>query len=160
MILSIEHILLVSGPDLLTCSEHVKWFFKKSQLVRYDSITVDQENSVQGTDPLFEELLELSIARNRETLGELLAKLQNEGCSEMHDLLTLPQGFPSKILHTMCHLLDGFFGVDSYFFDIDEDSNWLTENRKQLVKESPETCWLIRIHAKSFYGGGFEKKKS
>jgi len=158
MILSIEHDLLVSGPDLETCCRHVQMFFEKSQLVRYDTVEVDRENSVPGSDPRFEERLNRAIALNHKILAELLAKLNSEGCVEMGQLLNLPQGFPSKLLHTMCHLLDGFFGVDSRFYDIDEISNWLTDNRRKQLELAPGECWLVHVHAKSFYGGGFEKK--
>lgn len=158
MILSIEHDLLISGPDLPTCSQHVRRFLEKNQLVHYDSVEIDQEHSFQGSDPRFEEFLEMAITSNHDVLAELLAKLKEEGFETTEDLLRLPQGFESKMLHTMCHLLDGFFGVDSHFFDIDEVSNWLTENRRKQLRESPDQCWLIHVLAKSFYGGGFEKK--
>jgi len=158
MILAIEHDLLVSGTDLEICCEQVRRFFAKSQLVRYDSVEIDREHSLQGSDPRFEEYLNRAIAMNHEILAELHAKLKDEGYVALEDLFHLPQGFQSKILHIMCHLLDGFFGVDSRFFDIDEISNWLTENRRKHLREAPEKCWLIHAKAKSFYGGGFEKK--
>ncbi len=160
MILFIEHDLMVSGPDLQTCSRHVQRFFKKSQLVRYDSVEVDLQNSVNGSDPRFVELINNAITQNNQILADLLSKLRNEDCNNLEDLLQLPQGFQSKLLHTMSHLLDGFFGVDSRFFDIDEISNWVTENRKKQIKESPDECWLVHVKAKSFYGGGFEKLNS
>lgn len=160
MILSIEHFMLVNGADLDSCSQRVRNFFNKSQLVHYDLVEVDREKSVHGTDPGFENALNMAIAKNHAILADLLNKLKGEGYTEMGHLLELPQGFQSKLLHTMCHLLDGFFGVDSRFFDIDEISNWLTENRRQQIHKSPEECWLIHVNAKSFYGGGFEKKSS
>jgi hypothetical protein len=158
MILSIEHTLMVSGPDIKTCGHRVQNFFEKSQLVRYDSIEIDRQNSFNGTAPQFKELLSKTIARNHEILADLLSKLKNESCHELEDLLQLPQGFQSKLLHTMSHLLDGFFGVDSHFFDIDEISHWLTENRRKKIKESPDECWLVSVKAKSVYGEGFESK--
>ncbi|MDW7772910.1 MAG: hypothetical protein SCH71_08475 [Desulfobulbaceae bacterium] len=158
MILSIEHDLLVSGPDIQTCSQHARRFLEKSQLVHYDTVEIDLEHSMNGSDARFPEALDRSIARNHEILAQLLAQLKEEGCVDLDHLLLLSQGFPSKLLHTMCHLLDGFFGVDSFFFDIDEVSNWLTAPRQKQIRESPETCWLMHVKAKSFYGGGFEKK--
>ncbi len=158
MILHIEHDLMVSGPDLQACSQHVQRFFEKSQLVHYDFISVDLPHSVNGSDPRFEELLNRAVSRNHEVLADLLAKIQNEDCNTLEDLLHLPQGFQSKVLHIMSHLLDGFFGVDSHFFDIDEVSNWVTENRRKKIRETPEECWLIHVKAESVYGGGFEKK--
>lgn len=133
-------------------------FFKKSQLVHYDSVEIDLPNSVNGSDPRFEDLLNRAIAQNHEILADLLSKMKNEGCNELEDLLHLPQGFQSKLLHTISHLLDGFFGVDSHFFDIDNISHRLTENRQKKIKESPDKCWLMRVKATSVYGGDFEKK--
>jgi hypothetical protein len=158
MILRIEHDLMVSGQDLQTCSRRVQRFFERSQLVQYDSISVDLPHSINGADPRFEELLNRAIDQNRAVLADLLATVKKEGCREIDDLLHLPQGFQSKLLHVMSHLLDGFFGVDSRFFDIDEISNWVTASRRKKIRESPEECWLIRVKAESVYGGGFEKK--
>jgi hypothetical protein len=158
MILFVDHDMLVSGPDLATCERLVRRFFAKSQLVHYDSVEIDRQHSVNGADPRFDELIQAAIAENRRILGELLGKLQEEGCATLEDLLTLPQGFKSKLLHTISHLLDGFFGIDSRFFDIDEISHWLTEPRRRQFAERPEDCWLLRIKAQMVYGQGFEKK--
>ena len=158
MILFIEHDLLVSGPDLESCSQHVLSFFDKSQLVHYDSVEVDPDHSASGTDNHFDELLNKAIKANKKILGELLAKLEDDGCTTFDDLLNLPQGFQSKMLHTISHLLDGFFGIDSRFFDIDELSHWVTESRKNMIDSTPDQCWIIRVKAKSVYGQGFETK--
>jgi len=158
MILFVEHDMLVSGPDFDTCERHVRLFFEKSQLVHYDSIDIDRQNSVNAVDPRFEELMNNAIAENHRVLADLLAKLQEEDCQSLQDLLVLPQGFKSKMLHTMSHVLDGFFGIDSRFFDINEISHWLTENRQKDIAESPGRHWLIRVRASSVYGEGFEKK--
>ena len=158
MILFSEHIMLVSGPDRETCEHHVRLFFEKSQLVHYDSIEFDYNSTVNGTDPRFTELLDNAVAENHRILEELLAKLQQEGCTSLTDLLLLEQGFKSKLLHTMSHLLDGFFGVDSHFYDIDEISHWITENRRREIHTSPAKCWLMMVKASSIYEQGFENK--
>lgn len=158
MILFIEHDLLVSGPDMESCSKHVLSFFDKSQLVHYDSVEVDPKYSAQGSDPQFTEFLNNAIDANRKIMKELLANIKDEGCTQLDDILNLPQGFQSKLLHTISHILDGFLGVDSRFFDIDEISHWLTEKRKKQIETNPEQCWIIRVKAKSVYGKGFEKK--
>jgi hypothetical protein len=158
MILFVDHDMLVSGPNLATCERHVRLFLAKSQLVHYDSVEIDRQHSVNGTAPRFHDLLQGAIAENHHILNDLLGKLQEEGCATLEDLLTLPQGFKSKLLHTISHLLDGFFGIDSRFFDIDEISHWCTENRRQLLAERPAECWLLRVKAQMVYGQGFEKK--
>jgi len=160
MILNIEHDILVSGPDLETCEHHARLYFAKSQLVHYDSMELDQENSMNAVDPRFKDLVDKGIGANRRVLTELLVKLQNEGYATLQDVLSLPQGYQSKLLHTMSHLLDGFFGIDSKLYDIDEMSHWLTESRREELTKSPQTCWLLRVKAHLVYGQGFEKKEN
>lgn len=157
MILSIEHYMLKSGPDLTTCEHHIHRFFDKSQLVKYDSITIDHTHCMNATAPQFEELIRQGTDANRQVISGLLRKLSEEGCKNLQDIVAIPQGFQSKLLHTMSHLLDGFFGIDSKFYDIDEISHWITDSRRKQITESPETCWLMRIEAQSDYGQGFEK---
>jgi hypothetical protein len=158
MILSVEHTMLTSGPDQATCEHHVRLFFEKSQLVHYDSIEIDSKRCINAAAPEFEQLIAEAVAGNRQVLSDLLDKLTKEGCENLQDILELPQGFQSKLLHTMCHLLDGFFGIDSKFYDIDEISHWLTDSRRKQITESPETCWLVKVKALLNYGQGFEKK--
>lgn len=158
MILNIEHDLLISGPDLATCEHRVRLFFEKSQLVHYDSINFDRPHCMNAATPPFERLVKEGTDANREVIRELLGKLNNEGFESLEDLLDLPQGFQSKLLHTMSHLLDGFFGIDSKLYDIDEMSHWITESRREQIRTSPETCWLMRVKAQLAYGQGFEKE--
>jgi hypothetical protein len=157
MILFIEHDMLVSGPDLAACEHHVRMFFEKSQLVHYDSIEIDQTLCTNAAAPEFEQLLEEAVTSNRQVLSDLMGKLNREGCENLQDILMIPQGFQSKLLHTMSHLLDGFFGIDSKFYDIDEISHWITDNRRNQITEAAETCWLIKVRAQLVYGQGFEK---
>lgn len=158
MILNIEHSILVSAPDLETAENLVRLFFDKSQLVHYDSIEVNETQTMNAEGTEFEKLIKQGVEANRKILARLLGKLNAEGCENLEDILNIPQGFQSKILHTMSHLLDGFFGVDSWFYDIDEISHWITDNRRRQIEQSPETCWVIAIKAQSVYGQGFEKK--
>ncbi|NIA05396.1 MAG: hypothetical protein GWP11_05445 [Proteobacteria bacterium] len=156
MILTVRHTFMVTGPDLDTCSQHVRFFLDTTQLVRYDLVEIDQEHSIRGTDPRFQQELDLVVAANQAILAELLGELRQEGCRRLDDLLTLPQGFQSKLLHTMSHLLDGFFGIDSRFFDLNEDSHRLTAKRRQQIKDTPDQCWLIGVTARSTDEQGFE----
>lgn len=158
MILSVEHTMLANGPDQATCEHRVRLFFEKSQLVHYDSIEIDSKRCINAAAPEFEQLVVEAVAGNRQVLSDLLDKLTKEGCENLQDILDLPQGFQSKLLHTMSHLLDGFFGIDSKFYDIDEISHWLTDSRRKQITESPETCWLVKVKALLNYGQGFEKK--
>lgn len=158
MILEIQHDILVSGPDFKTCDKHVRLFFEKSQLVHYDSIEIDPSYCINATVSEFSERIQKGEAANREILQELLAKLKEEGLSEVEAIIDLPQGFQSKMLHTISHILDGFFGIDTKFYDIDEISHWITENRREQIARSPETCWVMQVDARSVYGQGFENE--
>ena len=158
MILNIQHAILVSGTDLPTCENRVRLYFEKSQLVHYDSIEINPGDCFNATDPEFEKLVDKGIAANKLVLADLLAKLKEEGCLSIDNILHLPQGFQSKLLHTMSHILDGFFGIDTKFYDIDEISHWITEKRREEITLSPQTCWLLQVNAQSVYGQGFEKE--
>ncbi len=158
MSLTVRHTFMVTGPDLDTCGRHVRFFLDTTQLVRYDSVEIDQEHSIRSTEPRFQQELDLVVAANQAILVELLGELRQEGYRQLDDLLTLPQGFQSKLLHIVSHLLDGFFGIDSRFFDLDEDSHRLTAKRRQQIRNNPDQCWLIGITARSATKQGFEKK--
>lgn len=158
MILKIKHDILVSGPDFPTCENHVRLFFERNQLVHYDSIDIDQSYCMNATVPEFTKRADKGEADNKEVLKELLDKLKHEGFTKLDNIIDLPQGFQSKMLHTMSHILDGFFGIDTKFYDIDEISHWITENRREQITRSPETCWILQVDARSVYGQGFEKE--
>lgn len=159
MTLTVRHTFMVTGPDRDTCGQRIRFFLDKTQLVRYDSVEIDPAHSIRGTETRFRRELDLVVAANQAILAELLGELRQEGCRQLADLLTLPQGFQSKLLHTMSHLLDGFFGIDSRFFDLDEDSHRLTAKRRQQIKDTPAQCWLIGITARSAAAEqGFEKR--
>ena len=51
------------------------------------------------------------------------------------------------MLHVITHLLDGFFGIDSYFYNLVEDSHWVSEELRATIKTSPSRYWLIAVEA-------------
>jgi hypothetical protein len=59
-------------------------------------------------------------------LQGLLAEFADLGYESLTDLASVPQGYESKLLHTITHLLDGFFGLDSFFYNLVEESNWIS----------------------------------
>jgi hypothetical protein len=88
------------------------------------------------------------LADNRQVLQKLIGELQAAGINDFNDLSAMPQGFQSKIFHTMAHLLDGFFGIDSRFYNLQEDSHWLSASlRRQIEAGPPEEFWLITVVA-------------
>ena len=55
------------------------------------------------------------------------------------------QGYESKVLHIITHLVDGFFGADTVFYNLEEDSHWLSDKLTDKIKEQPEKFWLLKI---------------
>jgi len=144
--------MLVDGPDFGTSRRRVERFFARTILVKYDSVQVVAEKSCNGTDRHFWKKLDAGITENRNLAAELLADLKETGLTELDNLTTLPQGYASKILHTMAHLLDGFFGVDSRFYNLNDDSHWLNDSQLSHIKQKPESYWLIHVEASSQTG--------
>jgi len=149
---NVTHLMLVDGPDFDTSRRRVERFFARTILVKYDSVQVVAEKSCNGADQQFWEKLDAGIAENRNLAADLLTELKETGLTELDKLTTLPQGYATKILHTMAHLLDGFFGVDSRFYNLNDDSHWLNDSQLAQIKQKPESYWLIHVEASSQTG--------
>jgi hypothetical protein len=147
MKLEITHKILAMEPDLEKSSGHVLRFLDRTTLVHYDAVRVVAAESCSGTDPRFWPWLEQGLADNHRVLTQLIGELRGAGTKEFSDLLAMPQGFQSKIFHTMAHLLDGFFGIDSQFYSLPEDSHWLGESLRKQIGASPEEFWLVTVKA-------------
>ncbi len=146
MRLEVTHSILVQGQSFSECREHVLGFFAKTTLVHYDGVRVVEEESFSADDARFEAGLEKGIGANRQALKDLLAELQEGGSVALQDLIHLPQGYQSKVIHTLAHLLDGFIGIDTCFYNLLDDSHWLDESRRAAIKDSPKEYWLLLVH--------------
>lgn len=147
MKLEVTHKILAMEPDLEKSSGHVLRFLDHTTLVQYDAVRVVEAESCSGSDPRFWPWLEQGLADNRKVLTQLTGELRAAGTKEFSDLLAMPQGFQSKIFHTMAHLLDGFFGIDSQFYSLPEDSHWLGDSLRKEIEANPEDFWLITVKA-------------
>lgn len=145
MNLEITHKILAMEPDFEKSAGHVLRFLERTTLVRYDAARVVADQSCSGADPRFWPWLEQGLADNRQVLTKLIGELRTAGTREFSDLISLPQGFQSKIFHTMAHLLDGFFGIDSQFYSLPEDSHWLGDNMRRQIEADPEDFWLVTV---------------
>lgn len=120
-------------------------FFQRTQLVRYDLFSIDERGSKPGSHPRFNACMAAAIEKNRHILKGLVTDLENTGTRRTSDLLSLPQGYPSKILHIVTHFLDGFIGIDSAFYNLVDDSHWLTDQTRQAIAAQPDGYWLIPV---------------
>ncbi len=140
-----SHIILVHGHDLKASSEAVAHFFETTTLVRYDHIDIAEELVIQATQQSFFSRVDEAIARNHTIVNKLLTDLKDTGVSQVEDLASLQQGFPSKVLHILTHFLDGFIGIDSHFYNLVDDSHWLNNDLREGIGKSPEEYWLYAV---------------
>lgn len=149
MDLHITHDILIAGPDLDTCRRLVLRFFSKNLLVRYDAVEVVADHTLRGDQPGFWERVEQGEAANRKALAGMLVELKQEGLRQVDDIQRLEQGYRSKLFHTIAHLLDGFFGIDTFLYNLEEDSHWVSAALRQQIIAQPAGYWLARVAAHS-----------
>lgn len=143
--LEILHDVLVAGSDFESCRQRVEHFFDRTTLIRYDEALIIKTDSVNGSQAGFWRRIQEGLKNNQEVLEKLLAHLKGEGFTTLDDLLSLEKGYQSKVLHTIAHLKDGFVGIDSRFFNLEEDSHGITGHLKQKIAATPDSYWLLRV---------------
>jgi len=135
MSLEVTHVFLVEGSDCFTCRQRVERFLARTQLVKYDVIRIEQERCRPAQALEFWPALEAGIAANRRFVQELTEELTVGGYTTLQDFMADQEGFPSKTLHIIAHVLDGFFGIDSGFYNLVEDSHWVSTNPHPRERE-------------------------
>lgn len=98
-----------------------------------------------GGNEKFWDTLGMGLAANDVFARRMLAHLKEEGVTTLDGLLELKQGYSTKILHTLTHLLDGFIGIDSVFYNLVEDSHWVSEELSETIREQVEAYWLVPV---------------
>jgi len=146
--LEIAHSILIKGPDFETCSQQVRGFFDKTTLLRYDEVLIMENETQSGSGENFWAGIEDGLASNRKVLEELLENLKTEGFLTLDDLRNLERGYLSKVLHIIAHLQDGFIGIDSRFYNLEEDSHGVSMALRQKIQATPENYWLISVKGK------------
>ena len=144
-----RHKILVAGDSYQSCRNQVVDFFDRTQLVRYDRVRINKKESSPGNHQDFSSCVAEAIQNNRHILAGLIKDLENTGVKTTADLLTMPQGYPSKVLHILTHFLDGFIGIDTIFYNLIDDSHWLPEHTQKAMAEAPGGYWLIAVDCSS-----------
>ena len=140
-----RHLILAGAETRDECRTHILGFFDQTSLVRYDRIEVIDDSVLCGTDNDFQALLKNGVEKNRNTLAGFIKELGNTGFGSKDDLVSLEQGYPSKILHIIAHFLDGFIGIDTYFYNLVDDSHWVTNDTSRKIEENPGRFWLFSL---------------
>ncbi|WP_022855585.1 hypothetical protein [Thermodesulfobacterium thermophilum] len=141
------HLFLVEASTPELAFSQVLKFLSTYQLVRYDEIKVLEKETLGLRDPSFWETLEKGLTKNLEVLKSFVDDLNQEGYVNIKDLLFLPQGYLSKIFHLIAHLLDGFFGIDFYFYNLVEDSHFISHQLRQKLKKEETGYFLVPVKA-------------
>lgn len=141
-----RHKILLAGDSFAHCSVQVNKFFDLTSLVIYDCIEISEQESISGLDADFLNQIRLAEERNRQQVDELLHELQLAGVKSVKDLHQLAQGYESKLLHILSHFLDGFVGIDSYFYNLLDDSHWLPEPTAEAIEANPSQYWLLHLN--------------
>jgi len=143
----IIHLFLVRGRGAQKAVKLVKNFLEKYELIRYDFFNIEEADTLRADSEEFWEKLNFGLEKNKETLLNFLDELKNEGFSKIEDILDVPQGYLSKVFHIIAHLVDGFFGIDSTFYNLIEDSHFLSKSLEREIKENPEKFYLVKVKA-------------
>ncbi len=146
--MEVQHFFLVKSDDLESGWKKVKAFLKGYELIHYDDIKLLKNDSISSQNPEFNELLSRLLRKNKSFLQKSLDELKDEGYCTTDDLKELPQGYLSKFLHGIVHFLDGFYGVDSYFYNLEEGSHWVSMPLLRKIKKG-EKFWLLKVLAKN-----------
>ncbi|MDO8946274.1 MAG: hypothetical protein Q7U88_03845 [Desulfocapsaceae bacterium] len=140
-----QHLFLATGNNLGQARQQTIHFINTTQLIVYQSNTIKDEEIRSASSTNFWMEIEKGIAANHRFCRDLLKELQDTGLTELEDLLCLQLGYPSKVLHILTHMLDGFIGTDSVFYNLVEDSHWLSETLRATIQQKPESYWLIPV---------------
>lgn len=140
-----QHKVLVAGNSFSHCRDQVEKFFALTSLVIYDCIETRREHSLCGLDAAFFTDIATAETRNRTMVASLIGELEKLSGTTLGGLQNLPQGYASKTLHILSHFLDGFIGIDSYFYNLLDDSHWLPAATRQRIEEQPGHYWLLHL---------------
>jgi hypothetical protein len=140
-----QHNILVAGDSFAHCNQQVHKFFDLTSLVIYDCIEIREQTSVSGLNDHFLEIIDQAQLRNKEIAKRLIKEISDSGIKKTEDLINIKQGYLNKTFHILSHLLDGFIGIDSHFYNLLEDSHWLSSETRQLIEDNPTHYWLIHV---------------
>lgn len=140
-----EHKVLVNGDSYEHCVDQVHKYFDLTSLVIYDCIEAVESKCFSGLDAPFQKTIDAAENQNRRVMQELIDELVASGIKKTTELRNVEQGYLSKTLHILSHFLDGFIGIDSYFYNLIDDSHWLSNATAQEIKQTPQHYWLIHI---------------
>lgn len=141
----ISHYFLVRSQSGQAAGQHVERYLAGNQLISYADFFVRKGEVLRGEDEQFWDTLGYGLAANHAFARRMLDHLKEEGVDTLDQLLDLEQGYATKILHTLTHLLDGFIGIDSVLYNLVEDSHWVSAGLTEAMRAAPADYWLVPV---------------
>ena len=141
----ISHYFLVHSQSALLATQHVERYLSGNQLISYAEFFVQPEEVLGDAHGKFWQTLGHGLEANDAFARRMLNHLKEEGVTTVDQLLDLQQGYATKILHTLTHLLDGFIGIDSVFYNLVEDSHWVSEELSETIRAGEGEYWLVPV---------------
>lgn len=141
------HDFLVRGDTLRNCYAQVYRFLTGYSLVSYERIQLLEDRSIACNNSEFSARLQAVVQENETFLKTLIQELADEGFHCMNDIMGLPTGYISKLFHVTAHIVDGFFGIDSRFYNLIEGSHTVSQSLRMKL-DSPATgedYWLVAV---------------
>jgi hypothetical protein len=143
----ISHYFLVHSRSEELAGRHVERYLAGNQLISYAEFFVRTGEILNGAGGHFWRTLEHGLAANDSFARRMLDHLKEEGVTTLDQLPDLEQGYVTKVLHTLTHLLDGFIGIDSVFYNLVEDSHRVSAGLAQSIRTAPAEYWLVPVRA-------------
>ncbi|MCS7149519.1 MAG: hypothetical protein N2Z40_04190 [Caldimicrobium sp.] len=140
---SFSHLFLIEAGSEEEALLILMNFVNGYELIRYEEITFQRNEILVASKEKFWIELERALEANRKILSSLIDEIKNEGYVLLDDLKTFPQGYLSKLLHTLAHIIDGFFGIDSFFYNLVEDSHFISHVLLRKIRENPQRYYLL-----------------
>ena len=151
-----KHDITITAPAFLVEAdsythgcEKVWHFLENTILIRYDNIDFAFDRSRSASDQEFWTMVDNVIEKNRQSVIGLIDELRKSGYHQLRELAEMKQGYESKILHILVHLLDGFIGIDSKFYNLIEDSHQISDSLRRKIKQTPGHYWLLQVEAEN-----------
>lgn len=141
----VSHSFLVRSQSAELSGQHVQRYLDGNQLVRYADLLIRQDDILNAADHDFWLLLEQGLQANTAFTKRMLTHLKEEGITRLDQLLDMNQGYATKVLHTLTHMLDGFIGIDSVLYNLIEDSHRLSTSLAATIRNQPEEFWLVPV---------------
>lgn len=140
---------LVEAKTYTQGCDKIAHFLDKTLLIKYDNIEFTRDRSCSASDQEFWAMVDDGLEQNRQSVIGLIDELRENGYGQLTELAGMRQGYESKLLHILVHLLDGFIGIDSKFYNLVEDSHQVSEALRRKIEQTPDHYQLLQVEAEN-----------